>query len=124
MTSEEITQIRIGPAMVGLVGLKEAIDELGPALGGAGDPEIAEALLLRLAKKNYIPEKARDQYGQPWSGNSNEVWDLEINEPAFQGLTIRVLGLGCTNCQTLIQPGYGSPERIEFDRRSGTCYRC
>ncbi len=64
MAAEEITQIRIGPAMVGLVGLKEAIDELGPALGRAGDPEIAEALLFRLAKKNYIPEKARDQYGQ------------------------------------------------------------
>ena len=35
MASEKITRIRIGPAMVDLVGLKEAIDELGPALGGA-----------------------------------------------------------------------------------------
>ena len=101
MAPEEITQIRIGPAMVGLVGLKEAIDELGPALGGAGDSEIAEALLLRLAGKNYIPPKARDQYGQALVREFKRSLGLEINEPAFQGLTIRVLGLGCTNCQTL-----------------------
>ncbi len=65
------------------------------------DSEIAEALLLRLAEKNYIPQKARDQYGQALVREFKRSLGLEINEPAFQGLTIRVLGLGCTNCQTL-----------------------
>ena len=32
MATEDITQIRIGQAMVGIVGLKEAIEELSPAL--------------------------------------------------------------------------------------------
>ena len=101
MTPEEITQIRIGPAMVGMVGLKEVIDELGPALGRAEDSEIAEALLSRLGKKNYIPEKARNLYGQSLVREFRQALGQEVIEPVVQGLTIRVLGLGCTNCQTL-----------------------
>lgn len=101
MAAEEITQIRIGPAMVGLVGLKEAIEELGAALGREGDREIAEALLSRLAKKNYIPQKARDQYGQALAREFRRSLGQEVIEPAPQGLTIRVLGLGCTNCQAV-----------------------
>jgi small redox-active disulfide protein 2 len=101
MSNEEITQIRIGLALVGIVGLKEAIDELGPALVGAGEPEIAEVLLVHLAKKNYIPEKAREQYSQALVREYKRSQGLEINEPASKGLTIRVLGMGCTNCQTV-----------------------
>ena len=64
MGPEEITQIRIGQATVGIVGLKETIEELIPSLGQANDAEIAEALVTRLTRKNYIPEKAKEQYGQ------------------------------------------------------------
>jgi small redox-active disulfide protein 2 len=101
MSSGEITQIRIGLALVGIIGLKEAIDELGPALVGEGEPEIAEVLLLRLTKKNYVPEKAREQYGQALVREFKRTLGLEIIEPPSQGLTIRVLGMGCTNCQTV-----------------------
>ena len=101
MAVEEITQIRIGQTMVGMVGLKEVIDELGPALSRAEDPEIAEALLSRLEKKNYIPEKARNLYGQSLVREFRLALGQKVIEPVVQGLTIRVLGLGCTNCQTL-----------------------
>jgi small redox-active disulfide protein 2 len=101
MSSEEITQIRIGQAMVGIVGLKEAIEEMIPAMSQAEDAEIAEALITRLTKKNYISEKAREQYGQTLVREFKHTLGLEINEPVSNGLTIRVLGMGCTNCQTL-----------------------
>jgi small redox-active disulfide protein 2 len=101
MDREEITQIRIGQVMVGIVGLKEAMEELIPALSQANDDEIAEALLTRLTKKNYIPEKARRQYGQTLVREFKRTLGLDINEPVSEGLTIRVLGMGCTNCRTV-----------------------
>jgi small redox-active disulfide protein 2 len=101
MTAEEITQLRIGRAMVGIIGMKEAIEELIPSLCRANDDEIAEALVSRLAKKNYIPEKARKQYGQALVLEFKRTLGLEINEPVSKELTIRVLGMGCTNCQTV-----------------------
>jgi small redox-active disulfide protein 2 len=101
MSPEEITQIRIGQATVGIVGLKEAIEGMIPSLSQANDDEIAEALVSRLAKKNYIPEKAGKQYGQALVREFKRTLGLEVNEPASRELTIRVLGMGCANCQTV-----------------------
>jgi small redox-active disulfide protein 2 len=101
MAPEEITQIRIRQAIVGIVGLKEILEELIPSLSQANDAEIAEALLTRLAKKNYIPEKAREQYGQALVKEFKRSRGLETDEPPPPGLTIRVLGMGCPNCQTV-----------------------
>jgi small redox-active disulfide protein 2 len=101
MVPEEITQIRIGQATVGIIGLKEAIEELIPPLAQANDDEIAEALVTRLAKKNYISENTKEQYGQALVREFKRTLGLEVNEPASKGLTIRVLGLGCTNCQAV-----------------------
>lgn len=99
MGTKEITQIRIGLATVGIIGLKEAIAELAPSLSQA---EISEALLTRLEKNNYIPEKAREQYAQALVREFNRAMGKEIKEPASEGLTIRVLGMGCINCQTVL----------------------
>jgi small redox-active disulfide protein 2 len=86
---------------VGIVGLKEALEELIPSLHQVDDAEIAEVLFTRLAKKNYIPEKAREQYGRALVREFKRTLGLYINEPISKGLTIRVLGMGCTNCQTV-----------------------
>jgi small redox-active disulfide protein 2 len=101
MSSEEITQIRVGQVTVGIIGLKEAIEDLIPSLSQANDAEIAEALFTRLAKKNYIPEKAREHYGSAMVREFNRSLGQEVVEPAANELTIRVLGMGCTNCQTV-----------------------
>ncbi len=101
MDTEEIAQIRVGQTTVGIVGLKAAIDQLKPVLSGSTDKEIVEALLSQLGKKNYIPEKAKDQYGQALVREFKLALGEKIAEPAFEGLTIRVLGMGCTNCQTV-----------------------
>ncbi|MEW6188464.1 MAG: thioredoxin family protein [Thermodesulfobacteriota bacterium] len=101
MNSEEITQIQIGQATVGIIGLKETISELAPSLSGADDKKIAETLLTRLAQKNYIPEKAREQYGQALVREFKRHQGQEVAEPASPGLTIRILGMGCVNCQTV-----------------------
>ena len=52
-------------------------------------------------RKIIFPKKPGTNTARPWSGSSNAALGLEVNEPASKGLTIRVLGLGCTNCQTV-----------------------
>ena len=101
MAAEEITQIRVGQVTVGIIGLKEAIEDLIPSLGQAHDAEISEALITRLEKKDYIPEKAREQYGTAMVREFRRSLGQEVSESVPQRLTIRVLGMGCTNCQTL-----------------------
>lgn len=61
MPDEDITQISLGRFKVGLYGLKSAIQEV-QALGNLSDDEIAQALLVRLKPKNYIPAANEDEY--------------------------------------------------------------
>lgn len=100
MDSEEITQIRVGQMMVGIIGLKGALDEMGPFLGQSKDGEIAEALLSRLSKKNYIPPKAKDDYGQALVREFRKhLGQDSLANDEEQGLVIRLLGQGCAGCQ-------------------------
>jgi len=104
MTKEDITQIRIGNATIGIVGLKEAMEELSPALSTASNEETAKALIQKLSKKNYIPEKAKAEYGRALVREFQRFLGREVSaEDKPQGLVIRVLGQGCANCHALTQ---------------------
>lgn len=61
MPDEDITQISLGRFKVGLYGLKSVIQEV-QALGNLSDDEIAQALLVRLKPKNYIPAANEAEY--------------------------------------------------------------
>ena len=104
MGTEDITQIKIGSFQVGIIGLREAIAELSVSVADVSDEEIREALLLRLSKTNYIPEKARADYGRALVREFRKHLGQEIapdqSEPE---LVIRVLGQGCVNCHSLSQ---------------------
>lgn len=102
MAEEETIQLKIGAFQVGIIGLKKVIADLAPSLANASDGEIAEELIHRLSKKNYIPEKAKSDYAQALVREFRRSLGQEVVEPSSQGLTIRVLGLGCTNCRTLV----------------------
>lgn len=102
MAEEETIQLKIGTFQVGLIGLKEVIADLASSLAQASDREVAEALINRLSKKNYIPEKAKPDYAQALIREFRRSLGQEVIEPPSLGLTIRILGLGCTNCRTLV----------------------
>jgi predicted HTH domain antitoxin len=55
MGDEEITQINLGTYQVGIIGLKEALAKIASSQRNASDQELADALIRRLSKKNYIP---------------------------------------------------------------------
>jgi small redox-active disulfide protein 2 len=104
MATEEITQIKIGNFQVGIIGLEEAVSELSASMGTVSDEEVGRALVQRLSKTNYIPEKAKPDYGQAFVREFRKHLgqDLSTVQPE-QGLVIRVLGQGCANCQALSQ---------------------
>jgi small redox-active disulfide protein 2 len=101
--SDDITQVTIGSFQVGIIGLKEVISELEPSSAQAADQEVERELLQRLSRKNYIPEKARGEYGQALLKEFKRQLGQTVTETEEVGLTIRVLGQGCANCQAFSQ---------------------
>lgn len=102
MGAEDIVQIRIGNFPIGIVGLKAIMAELAEGLAEASDDEMAEKLLQKVAQRNYIPPKAREEYGRALVREFKKFLgrqDAAPEEP--QGLVIKVLGQGCANCQAL-----------------------
>jgi small redox-active disulfide protein 2 len=104
MGTEDITQIKIGAFQVGIIGLKEAVSELSVSLGTASDEEVGRALIQRLSRSNYIPEKAKADYGRAFIREFRKHLGQDLPPTQEeQGLVIRVLGRGCANCHALSQ---------------------
>jgi len=57
MDRDNVPQIKIGRHRFGIVGLKKALENMAEAYAEQADDLVAEELLNRLSKKNYIPEK-------------------------------------------------------------------
>jgi small redox-active disulfide protein 2 len=103
MTNEDIIQIKIGSLPVGILGLKEVMTDLASSLSQAPDQEIERELIQRLSRKNYIPEKAKAEYGQALLKEFKKFLGQPVTESTPDGLTIRVLGQGCAKCRALSQ---------------------
>jgi len=100
MGQEEISRIRVGNAAVGIVGLKEALEQT--ALNGSDRPdhEIEAELLGRLSKRNYVPGSAREEYGKAFLKEFKKSRGIACEQGAA-GLEIKVLGAGCAQCNKL-----------------------
>jgi hypothetical protein len=91
MADEEITQVKIGILQVGIVGLKEVMTELASSMANDSDEDIARVLIQRLSKKNYIPEKAKPEYGQALVRGFRKYLGQEVSTgEESQGLVIKV----------------------------------
>jgi small redox-active disulfide protein 2 len=102
--SGDIIQIKIGSFQVGIIGLKEVMAELAASRAVSSDAEVAGELIHRLSKKNYIPEKAKAEYGRALVREFRKHLGQDLPPgPDEPGLVIRVLGQGCANCHALTQ---------------------
>jgi len=101
MAQDEINRIRIGDSTVGILGFKETLEQT--ALNGPDRPdqEIAEELLNRLGRRNYIPEKANQDYGKAFLREFKKYIGKPFEEETPEGLEIKVLGPGCAQCDRL-----------------------
>ena len=118
MEPVKVFQIMVGGHRIGIIDLKQTLEAVAAESSGKSDREIADDLLARLEKKNYITPKAVDAYrtaflreykkhvGQPFADSGNA--DV---------LQVRVLGPGCPSCERLERDlmGVMAEERIQAD---------
>ena len=62
--SEDHTLIRVADYEVGVMGLRQAIEEIASSHAELQDAEVQGALLEKLSRQNYIPSSARIDYGK------------------------------------------------------------
>jgi len=101
MSTASVTQILIGGVRVGIIGLNETLKEIAESLRGNSDEEIQEALLSKVSKKNYIPDRARDPYRKALLREYKKFIGDPVPEEETAGLQIKILGPGCPNCDAL-----------------------
>lgn len=103
MENTDVTQLRVGKHMIGIIGLKEALAWMAGKPEASADAQIADALVERLAKRNYIPDNIRELYAQAFLREFKKTIGLPVTEPPAAGLEIKVLGRGCPQCDRLDQ---------------------
>jgi hypothetical protein len=103
MTEKDITRISVGNFSVSIIGLKQVLNEIGASLANKPDEQTQAALLERLEKDNYIPDKARPEYGKAFVRELRKFLGQPYADDSPKGLDIKVLGAGCTQCHHLTQ---------------------
>jgi len=101
MSGRDIVQVRVEGALVGIVGLTAIMTDLTADGTGRTDDEIREELLRRAGEENYIPRKARMQYGEALFRAFRRFRGEEVEEEALPGMHVRILGPGCARCWQL-----------------------
>ena len=101
MAEDQIRQVMIQGKLIGIAGLDNAISETARALYESGDEEIKKSLLDSISISNYVPSSARDAYGNALLREFKIAQGIPVEQDSFDGLTIAVLGAGCTRCTQL-----------------------
>jgi len=103
MDTSTVTQIMVGGQRVGIIGLKEVLQEVAARVKEKPEKEIKDVLLSRLSTKNYIPEKVKEEYRTAFFREYRKFIGEPVEEDAGGGLQIKILGPGCPNCDALEQ---------------------
>ena len=103
MTKVDVVQIRVEDQAVGIMGLNEALEDIAAEYAESTDDEAAAALLNRLSRKNYIPDKAREPYKKAFLREFKKFTGKPYDEEMPSGLDIKVFGPGCVQCDRLVQ---------------------
>jgi small redox-active disulfide protein 2 len=103
MSSDEVTQIKVGGDRVGIIGLKSILSEVAETCAAQTDEEVRTVLLKRLNKRNYIPESAKEKYGEALLRELNKFTGRPVENSDSDDVEIKVLGPGCARCNQLEQ---------------------
>jgi small redox-active disulfide protein 2 len=103
MGTDDIIQIRVGGFSVGIVGLKQTMESMAGEYTQQPEHEVEKELIARLGKRNYIPDRAKDEYGKAFLREFKKFLGKEVAEDGAEGLEIKVLGQGCAQCDRLEQ---------------------
>ncbi len=100
---DEHSRIRVGDHEVGLIGLKQAIEEIVESFANKTEEEVRDALTEKLSQKNYIPSSARWDYGKAFIREFRKFLGQPYEEASDESLRIVVVGPGCYQCDCLEQ---------------------
>jgi len=103
MSADEITRIKIGNDGIGIIGLKLVLEEMAAVSAGQTDEQVRTELFKRLARRNYIPESSKEEYGRAFLREFKKFTGRPIGNNGPEGLEIKVLGPGCARCNQLEQ---------------------
>ena len=103
MSSDEVSQIKVGSSRVGIIGLNSVLSEVAESCVTQSDEEIRAELFKRLNQRNYIAESSREKYGQAFFRAFKKFTGRPVEEGDLDGVEIKVLGPGCASCNKLEQ---------------------
>lgn len=101
MSQEDLTKIRINNQLIGIIGLRDVMEEMAEEYAERPDAEVETALIKRLSRKNYIPDQAKEDYGKALLREFNKFLGRQYEEDVSEDLEIKVLGPGCARCDRL-----------------------
>ena len=84
MSQDDVTQIRVGNSPVGIIGLKTVMEDVAEEYSDRPDHEVSEEILSRLIKRNFIPEKAKDEYGKAFLREFKKFMGKPFEEEALK----------------------------------------
>lgn len=114
MAEMDITRISVANFSVSIIGLKQLMEEMAKTHADGSDEEVLSYMLDRLGKDNYIPGKAREDYGKAFVREFRKSLGQPCRDDELRGLDIKVLGAGCTQCQSLTQTIMGVLTELEL----------
>ncbi len=101
MSSDEVTQIKVGGNRIGIIGLKSILSEVAETFAARTDEEIRTELLKLLNKCNYIPESSKEKYAQAFLREYKKYAGSPVEDSKPGEVEIKVLGPGCARCNQL-----------------------
>ena len=99
----EVKQIKLAGRQVGLKGLDQIFDDLAPKYSPGREAELAQVILARAKKTNYIPDGVAEEYSRALLNEFKRHLGLEVAQQKLEGIQIQVLGPGCAGCHQLVQ---------------------
>jgi small redox-active disulfide protein 2 len=103
MTEKDVVQIQVNGQPVGIIGFKSVLEETAREFRERSDEEVAEEMLRLLGRRNYIPDRSREEYGRTFVREFRKFLGQPYEEEAEEGLNVKVLGPGCPRCDSLEQ---------------------
>lgn len=103
MSQKDVRKIKVGKHNIGIIGLENTLEVVAKDYAGKPEAEIIDELLKRLSEKNYIPGNIRQEYGKAFLREFNKFFGRPYEKEVFEGLEVKVLGQGCTQCDKLEQ---------------------
>jgi small redox-active disulfide protein 2 len=101
MEQSEVTQLLVNGHQVGIIGLREVMEDMAGDYAVQSDEKVQAELVKRLVLKNYIPEPVREKYGRVFVREFRKFLGQPYEEEEAEGIIVKVLGAGCAMCNRL-----------------------